>query len=102
MPLAGMIYAQLTAGDTAVLADTPRTRRRADRADWRTRRFSHSQLRPAAGQFRTAICWKSPSPKFNEEFCFRCRRSELPRHTLDLRVYDKDISKSNDFIGTAC
>ncbi|XP_043213158.1 double C2-like domain-containing protein beta [Amphibalanus amphitrite] len=62
--------------------------------------FVKVQLRPAPGQFRTAICWKSPNPKFNEEFCFRCRRSELPRHTLDLRIYDKDISKSNDFIGS--
>ncbi|XP_037077690.1 double C2-like domain-containing protein beta [Pollicipes pollicipes] len=61
--------------------------------------FVKVQLRPRGAKYKTGIRWKSPSPKFNEEFNFACRRCDLPRRVLDLRVYDKDISKSNDFIG---
>ena len=50
-------------------------------------------------RFRTAVKWKNLNPEFNEEFIFDVKRNELPKKTLDVRVYDKDVGRTDDFIG---
>ncbi|KAG7173129.1 Double C2-like domain-containing protein beta-like, partial [Homarus americanus] len=54
---------------------------------------------PTHKKYRTAIKWKNLNPEFNEEFVFEVRRNELPKKLLDIRVYDKDVGRSDDFIG---
>ncbi|XP_071525305.1 uncharacterized protein [Panulirus ornatus] len=54
---------------------------------------------PSHKKYRTAIKWKNLNPEFNEEFVFEVRRNELPKKLLDIRVYDKDVGRSDDFIG---
>ncbi|XP_037093015.1 double C2-like domain-containing protein beta [Pollicipes pollicipes] len=61
--------------------------------------FVKVHLTPGGGKHKTAVQRKTLNPEFNEEFSFCCRRTDLPRHTLDIRVYDKDIGRSNDYIG---
>ncbi|KAK7074457.1 Double C2-like, partial [Halocaridina rubra] len=58
------------------------------------------QLKPDPNhkKYRTAIKWKNLNPEFNEEFIFEVRRNELPKRLLDIRVYDKDVGRSDDFI----
>lgn len=54
---------------------------------------------PTYKKYRTAVKWKNLNPEFNEEFVFEVRRNELPKKLLDIRVYDKDVGRSDDFIG---
>ncbi|XP_069174928.1 rabphilin-3A isoform X2 [Procambarus clarkii] len=54
---------------------------------------------PSHKKYRTAVKWKNLNPEFNEEFVFEVRRNELPKKLLDIRVYDKDVGRSDDFIG---
>nr|XP_027238576.1 double C2-like domain-containing protein beta [Penaeus vannamei] len=54
---------------------------------------------PTHKKYRTAVKWKNLNPEFNEEFVFEVRRNELPKKLLDIRVYDKDVGRSDDFIG---
>lgn len=63
--------------------------------------FFYRQLKPDPShkKYRTAIKWKNLNPEFNEEFVFEVRRNELPKKLLDIRVYDKDVGRSDDFIG---
>ncbi|CAL4084427.1 unnamed protein product, partial [Meganyctiphanes norvegica] len=63
--------------------------------------FVKVQLRPdpTHKKHRTTVKWKNLNPEFNEEFYFEVRRNELPKKLLDIRVYDKDVGRSDDFIG---
>ncbi|KAK8395709.1 hypothetical protein O3P69_005651 [Scylla paramamosain] len=54
---------------------------------------------PTYKKYRTAVKWRNLNPEFNEEFLFEVRRNELPKKLLDIRVYDKDVGRSDDFIG---
>ncbi|XP_064101332.1 rabphilin-3A-like isoform X2 [Macrobrachium nipponense] len=54
---------------------------------------------PTHKKYKTAVKWKNLNPEFNEEFIFEVRRNELPKKLLDIRVYDKDVGRSDDFIG---
>lgn len=62
----------------------------------------HSHLKPDGHKrkFRTNIKWRNLNPVFNEEFVFESRPNDLDKQTLVLSVWDKDIGKSNDFLGS--
>lgn len=49
---------------------------------------------------KTAIKWRTLNPTFNEEFSFETRPSEMDKQTLYISVWDKDIGKSDDFLGS--
>lgn len=40
------------------------------------------------------------NPIFNEEFSFETRPNEMDKQALIFTVWDKDIGKSNDFLGS--
>lgn len=67
-----------------------------------TLRFLRSQLRPDSNRkkFKTSIKWRNLNPVFNEEFFFETRPNDLDKQTLIITVWDKDIGKSNDFLGS--
>lgn len=67
-----------------------------------TRFFLRSQLRPDSNRkkFKTSIKWRNLNPVFNEEFFFETRPNDLDKQTLIITVWDKDIGKSNDFLGS--
>ncbi|KAK2574171.1 Double C2-like domain-containing protein beta [Acropora cervicornis] len=48
---------------------------------------------------RTSIKKKTLNPEFNEEFIYEIPHHELAKKSLELTVWDKDVGKSNDFIG---
>uniref|UniRef100_A0A4W4E9F1 C2 domain-containing protein n=1 Tax=Electrophorus electricus TaxID=8005 RepID=A0A4W4E9F1_ELEEL len=49
---------------------------------------------------KTAVKKKTLNPEFNEEFFYEIKYTELSKKTLEVTVWDYDIGKSNDFIGT--
>ncbi|XP_065579909.1 double C2-like domain-containing protein beta isoform X2 [Artemia franciscana] len=59
------------------------------------------QIRPDPHQrkFKTSIKWKTLNPEFNEEFSFKTKITDLPKQRLEIAVWDKDIGKSDDYIG---
>lgn len=50
-------------------------------------------------KFKTAIKKKTLNPEYNEEFTYEIQHNELAKKTLEITVWDRDIGKSNDFIG---
>lgn len=51
----------------------------------------------------TTVQWKTLSPEWNEGFIFPTRLTDLMKFTLCLTVWDKDLGKSNDYLGnTRC
>lgn len=44
--------------------------------------------------------WRNLNPIFNEEYSFETRPNELDKQSLIITVWDKDIGKSNDFLGS--
>ncbi|KAL7637597.1 UNVERIFIED_CONTAM: hypothetical protein RMT77_012326 [Armadillidium vulgare] len=50
-------------------------------------------------KFKTTVKWRNLNPEFNEEFAFEMKRNELPKKTLEVRVFDKDVGRMDDFIG---
>ncbi|GAB1597616.1 rabphilin-3A-like [Argonauta hians] len=50
-------------------------------------------------KFKTQTKRKTLNPEYNEEFKYKIRYNELTHKTLEITVWDKDIGKSNDFIG---
>lgn len=61
-----------------------------------------SQLKPDSNRkkYKTSIKWRNLNPVFNEEFFFETRPNELDKISLIITVWDKDIGKSNDFLGS--
>ncbi|KAB7499967.1 Double C2-like domain-containing protein beta [Armadillidium nasatum] len=49
-------------------------------------------------KFKTTVKWRNLNPEFNEEFAFEMKRNELPKKTLEVRVFDKDVGRMDDFI----
>ena len=39
------------------------------------------------------------NPEFNEEFVFESKLKELPRKTLEITVWDKDMGRRDDYLG---
>ncbi|XP_070496175.1 double C2-like domain-containing protein beta isoform X2 [Chironomus tepperi] len=64
--------------------------------------FVKLQLRPDSyrKKYKTSIKWRNLNPVFNEEFFFETRPNDLDKQTLFITVWDKDIGKSNDFLGS--
>ncbi|CRK92213.1 CLUMA_CG005704, isoform B [Clunio marinus] len=64
--------------------------------------FVKIQLRPDSNRkkFKTSIKWRNLNPVFNEEFFFETRPNDLDKQTLIITVWDRDIGKSNDFLGS--
>ncbi|KAF2354464.1 Zinc finger FYVE/PHD-type [Trinorchestia longiramus] len=54
---------------------------------------------PLKRKMKTPVKWRNLNPEFNAEYTFEVRRNELPKRQLDVRVYDKDVGRSDDFIG---
>lgn len=51
-------------------------------------------------KFKSSIKWRTLNPIYNEEFAFETRPNDLDKQLLLLTVWDKDIGKSNDFLGS--
>ncbi|XP_063171534.1 rabphilin-3A [Candoia aspera] len=49
---------------------------------------------------KTQIKKKTLNPEFNEEFFYDIKHSDLAKKSLDISVWDYDIGKSNDYIGS--
>ncbi|XP_069786527.1 rabphilin-3A-like [Narcine bancroftii] len=49
---------------------------------------------------KTQIKKKTLNPEFNEEFFYDIKHSDLAKKTLELSVWDYDIGKTNDYIGS--
>lgn len=61
------------------------------------------QLKPDSHRnkkHKTSIKWRTLHPVFNEEFSFETRPSELDKQSLVITVWDKDIGKPDDFLGS--
>ncbi|KAI5946675.1 Rabphilin-3A [Manis javanica] len=59
-------------------------------------------LKPDMGKkakHKTQIKKKTLNPKFNEEFFYNIKHSDLVKKSLDISVWDYHIGKSNDYIG---
>ncbi|XP_059146253.1 double C2-like domain-containing protein beta isoform X4 [Physella acuta] len=50
-------------------------------------------------KYKTTIKKRTLNPEYNEEFTYEIRHNELAKKTLEITVWDKDIGKTNDFIG---
>ncbi|XP_050408654.1 rabphilin-3A isoform X2 [Patella vulgata] len=50
-------------------------------------------------KYKTSVKKRTLNPEFNEEFVYEIKHNELPKKTLEVTVWDKDIGKANDFIG---
>jgi hypothetical protein len=48
---------------------------------------------------RTAIKKRTLNPEFNENLQFIVPFKDLPRKALEIRVYDHDVGRHDDFIG---
>ncbi|XP_048875979.1 rabphilin-3A isoform X2 [Brienomyrus brachyistius] len=60
-------------------------------------------LKPDMGKkakHKTQVKKKTLNPEFNEEFGYEVKHSELAKKTLDVSVWDYDLGKSNDYIGS--
>ncbi|XP_067862430.1 rabphilin-3A [Heptranchias perlo] len=49
---------------------------------------------------KTQIKKKTLNPEFNEEFFYDIKHSDLAKKTLEFSVWDYDIGKANDYIGS--
>ncbi|XP_078083447.1 rabphilin-3A-like [Mustelus asterias] len=49
---------------------------------------------------KTQIKKKTLNPEFNEEFFYDIKHNDLAKKTLELSVWDYDIGKTNDYIGS--
>lgn len=49
---------------------------------------------------KTSVKWRTLNPIYNEEFCFETRPNEMDKQMLVITVWDKDIGKSDDFLGS--
>ncbi|CAE1269120.1 RPH3A [Acanthosepion pharaonis] len=50
-------------------------------------------------KFKTSVKKKTLNPEYHEEFSYEIKHIDLSKKTLEVTVWDKDIGKSNDFIG---
>ncbi|XP_074640425.1 rabphilin-3A-like [Tubulanus polymorphus] len=48
---------------------------------------------------KTSCKKRTLNPEFNEEFVYDIQQQELLKKTLEISVWDKDIGKTNDYIG---
>ena len=55
---------------------------------------------PHRRKHKTTIKWRNLNPVFNEEFAFETRPNDLDKQSLIITVWDKDLGKSNDFLGS--
>lgn len=70
---------------------------------WIYYNFSSRQLKPDSHRnkkYKTNVKWRNLNPVFNEEFYFETRPNELDKQSLIITVWDKDLGKSNDFLGS--
>lgn len=68
---------------------------------------SHSlpsrQMKPDSHRnkkYKTSVKWRTLNPIYNEEFHFEAGPHDLNKQSLVLTVWDKDLGKSNDFLGS--
>ncbi|XP_068159146.1 rabphilin-3A [Drosophila tropicalis] len=65
--------------------------------------FVKLQLKPDAHKnkkHKTSVKWRTLNPVYNEEFYFEASPHDLNKEMLILTVWDKDLGKSNDFLGS--
>ncbi|ALC49072.1 Rph [Drosophila busckii] len=65
--------------------------------------FVKLQLKPDAHKnkkHKTSVKWRTLNPIFNEEFYFEASPHDLNKEMLIVTVWDKDLGKSNDFLGS--
>ncbi|XP_055914170.1 rabphilin-3A isoform X2 [Eupeodes corollae] len=64
--------------------------------------FVKLQLKPDTHKkkYKTGVKWRNLNPAFNEEFVFEASPHDLNKQSLIITVWDKDIGKSNDFLGS--
>ncbi|EDW63043.1 rabphilin-3A isoform X2 [Drosophila virilis] len=65
--------------------------------------FVKLQLKPDVHKnkkHKTSVKWRTLNPIYNEEFYFEASPHDLNKEMLILTVWDKDLGKSNDFLGS--
>ncbi|XP_034663223.1 rabphilin-3A isoform X2 [Drosophila subobscura] len=65
--------------------------------------FVKLQLKPDAHKnkkHKTSVKWRTLNPIYNEEFYFEASPHDLNKEMLIVTVWDKDLGKSNDFLGS--
>ncbi|XP_063696197.1 rabphilin-3A isoform X2 [Culicoides brevitarsis] len=64
--------------------------------------FVKIQMKPESHRkkYKTSVKWRTLNPIYNEEFLFETRPIEMDKQSLYITVWDKDIGKSNDFLGS--
>lgn len=64
--------------------------------------FSIRFIRPDSHRkkCKTGVKWRTLNPIFQEEFSFETRPSEMDKQTLYISVWDRDLAKSDDFLGS--
>ncbi|XP_054730962.1 rabphilin-1 [Anastrepha obliqua] len=65
--------------------------------------FVKLQLKPDLHKnkkYKTGVKWRTLNPIYREEFYFESSPHDLNKQTLIITVWDKDIGKSNDFLGS--
>ncbi|XP_039959254.1 rabphilin-3A [Bactrocera tryoni] len=65
--------------------------------------FVKLQLKPDSHKnkkYKTGVKWRTLNPIYREEFYFESSPHDLNKQTLYITVWDKDIGKSNDFLGS--
>ncbi|XP_017485868.1 PREDICTED: double C2-like domain-containing protein beta [Rhagoletis zephyria] len=65
--------------------------------------FVKLQLKPDSHKnkkYKTGVKWRTLNPIYREEFFFESSPHDLNKQTLFITVWDKDIGKSNDFLGS--
>lgn len=64
--------------------------------------FVFRQLKPDSHKkkYKSSVKWRNLNPVYNEEFFFETRPNDLDKQSLIMTVWDKDLGKSNDFLGS--
>ncbi|XP_058978533.1 rabphilin-3A-like [Musca domestica] len=65
--------------------------------------FVKIQMKPDSHRnkkYKTSVKWRTLNPIYNEEFHFEAGPHDLNKQSLVLTVWDKDLGKSNDFLGS--
>lgn len=61
--------------------------------------YSSQRSSSSSNAHSTSVKWKTLNPEWNEEFAFETQLTDLAELALLIWVWDKDLGKSNDYLG---